>query len=300
MASLNIVAHMMCRNEVDVIEETVTEILRWVDTLVVLDGGSEDGTRRILDTLSQEYWPHKNLVVWTELDEGDRFTDHGPRTRLLELTALYDPDWVISVDADEIYHYDPNANMVSPIDAIYQAHEVGANVVRNYVPQFWLTFQDLRDGALDEDDTISVQERRRWYSWGHMGTFIWRWNPEHYYPKDTPKRTPELPGKTWREWQLAGPCFPVCKHYCFRSLRQALDRAETRRERGGRKYFGKYFQNWLIDEQLAGLYHLGKPEVWQVVDNHGMVCAYMANKIKPMPSDGAHQWPGPYNLLNQT
>ena len=53
-----------------------------------------------------------------------------------------------------------------------------------------------------------------------MGTFIWRWNPQHFYPKDTPKRTPELPGKTWRQWQIAGPWHPVCKHYCFRSLRQ--------------------------------------------------------------------------------
>jgi len=286
MPDLNIVAHMMCRNEFDVIEETISEIFRWVDTLVVLDGGSDDGTWSFLRDLSHDYKSQsKRLAVYQEPDEEDRFTDHGPRTRLLELSAQFNPDWIISVDADEIYHYDPGLNIFSPVDAIYEAHGAGANVVRCYVPQFWLTFQDLREGALNEDETISVQERRRWYSWGHMGTFIWRWNPQHYYPKDTPKRTPELPGKTWREWQLAGDWHPVCKHYCFRSLRQGLNRAEERRERGGRQYFGKYFQNWIVDEQLAELHYLDDPENWQYAENHDRVCAYMAGKIKAKPGD---------------
>lgn len=288
---VNVVAQMLCRNEFDVIEETIGEIFRWVDTLVVLDGHSDDGTRALLFDLVGDYAQRgKTLHVTSEPDPGECFADH-LRNRLLELTAPFAPDWVISVDADEIYHYDPNSNDAdnlspdapSPLDAILAAEEVEANVVRCNVPQFWLTFDDLRNGALNEDETISVQKRRKWFSWGHSGTFIWRWRADHYYPADTPKRTPEVPGMSWREWQRAGPLMPVCKHYCFRSLRQALARAEERKARGGRRYFGKYYQNFIIDEQLVGLYHPYRPESWDPnINNHERVYAYMGGRLGRM------------------
>jgi glycosyltransferase involved in cell wall biosynthesis len=275
---MKIVAQMMCRNEADVIRETVSEILRWVDTLVVLDGGSTDGTYgKLLRLAGEQAIKGKQIEVHCEPDPGDTFADH-TRNRLLELTAPHKPDWVISVDADEIYHCDHNLNGPYVLDAIHAAERAGANVVRSNVPQFWLTFDDLRRGLLNEDESIPVQKRRRWYSWGHMGTFIWKWNDDHYYPQDTPKRTPELPGLTWRQWQRAGPYMPICKHYCFRSLRQALKRTDERLVRGGRKYFGKYATNWLIDEQLVGLHHLGAHESWVTAENHLFVGRYMAGE----------------------
>jgi glycosyltransferase involved in cell wall biosynthesis len=275
MAELNIVGHMMCRNEVDVIEETIGEILRWVDVLVVLDGGSTDGTWETICELAEIVdLGGKVIDAHQEPDPNDKFADH-IRNRLLALTAPYNPDWVISVDTDEIYHYDPKQNVPSPMEAIWAADAAGANVVRCHVPQFWLTLEDLRHGAVNEDERVSVQKRRRWYSWGHMGTFIWRWHPDHYYPEDTPKRTPELPHTTWREWQRAGPLVPVCKHYCFRSLRQAMRRAEERRQRGGHKYYGKYYLNWLIDEQITDLHYLGVDDVWDATPNEKAVYEYM-------------------------
>jgi len=279
MADPNIVAHMMCRNEADVIEETISEILRWVDTLVVLDGNSTDGTWEIVSELAEDAERVGKVIdAHQEPDPGNRFADH-IRNRLLELTAEHKPDWVISVDADEIYHYDPKQNIPSPTDAIALAEVADANVVRCHVPQFCLTFDDLRHGAVGEDERGSVQERRRWYSWGHMGTFIWRWHDAHYYPQDMPKRTPELPDKTWQEWQRAGPLVPVCKHYCFRSLRQAMARAEERKARGGRKYFGKYYLSYVVDERLARLHHLGKDEIWQSTPNENYVYRYMGGDL---------------------
>jgi len=286
MTELNIVAHMMCRNERDVIEETVGEILRWVDTLVVLDGNSTDGTWQIVCEMAGLVESvGKTIDAHQEADPDDRFADT-IRNRLLELTARHKPDWVVSVDADEIYHYDPKSNILSPIHAIRAAELAGANVVRSHTPQFWLTFDDLRHGAVNEDESTSVQKRRRWYSWGNMGTFIWKWHDMHYYPHDTPKRTPELPHMTWRDWQRAGPIKPICKHYCFRSLRQAMARAGGRRERGGRKYFGKYFLNWVIDEEIARLHHLGQDEVWQSTLNEGYVYQYMGGDLGEQPDWG--------------
>lgn len=280
MSDLNIVAHMVERNEADVIAEVVNEIMRWVDTLVVLDGASDDGTMDKLWELGEKWVGRgKKLRIVSEPDPDDTFRGH-IRNRLLELTAEHRPDWVFSVDADEIYdsYYDHKKNLVTPITAIERADACGANVVRCLVPQFWLTLADLRGGALTEDPHLPVQQRRRWYSWGHMGTFIWKWNDAHYYPQDVSKRTPELPGLTWRQWQIAGPWMPICKHYCFRSIEQGVRRAAERRERGGRKYFGKYFENWIIDEQVAGLHYLDPIGDWCTENNHDGVGWYMSGQ----------------------
>lgn len=281
---MRIVAHMPVRNEFDIIEETVAEIFHWVDTLIVVDGQSTDGTYSLLCDLRHEWERNgKALFLISEADKDDKFTDCDIRTRLLQVTKEFEPDWVISVDADEIYqsYYDPNGNLVTPSTAIEAAEAAGANVVRCLVPQFWLTFSDLRRGALLEEDLVpSIQQRLRWYSWGHMGTFIWKWNDDHYYPEDEPKRTPELPGKTWRDWQIAGPLMPICKHYCIRSLEQGIKRTRERRERGGRRYFGKYFATSLvIDEQLAGLHYLGNDGQWCIEINHDRLGQYMGGKL---------------------
>ncbi len=282
---VRIVGQMVLRNEVDIIEETLGEIFRWVDELVVLDGASDDGTREKLAELGVLRYCGQNgkrLHLFSEPDTVDEARGlvnvNHLRRRLMELTAPLSPDWVLSVDADEIYHYEEGV-CADPVTAIVTAEQSGANVVRCYVPQFWLTFADLRAGALNEDETVSVQTRRRWYSWGHMGTFIWKWNPEHYYPDYPSKRTPEMPGLDWRQWQVAGPLTPVCKHYPIRSLRQGLFRAGERLERGGRWQFGKYGQRWLVDEQLAHLHYWDG--VWKTGPNHERLKDYLAGGSQP-------------------
>ena len=88
--ALNIVGQMLVRNEADVIRETVTEIMRWVDTLVVLDGASDDGTLEILRDLAAEYGASykKAIRVESRPDPQDEFHDH-IRNELLELTAPF-------------------------------------------------------------------------------------------------------------------------------------------------------------------------------------------------------------------
>lgn len=268
---MNIVVQMLIRNEADIIVETLSEITRWgLRDIVILDGRSTDMTGEAVRCFAYDH-PDVQVELVSEPDPDEKFHDH-IRNRLLELTLAHRPDWIISLDADEIYH-------TSPVEAILAADAAGANVVRNHVPQFWLTHADIRNGLLMEDTRRSIQERRRWYSWGHCGTFIWKVLPRHFYPRETPKRTPELPGQTWREWQSAGPMTPICKHYCFRSLEQALQRARERRERGGRKYFGKYFENWIIDERVAGLRYFDG-EHWDTYPTHTFVHKYMGGELK--------------------
>jgi len=281
---LNIVGQMVLRNEADVVAEAVHEAFRWVNDLVVLDGKSDDGTTGILKELARLYdggseskGKRLHLIVEQDPMDGKRapVNINVLRSRLQELTAVLHPDWVLSIDADEIYHCDENS--IDPVTAVAEADTFGANVVRCWVPQFWLTFADLRAGCLNEDETISVQERRRWYSWGHMGTFIWKWDDALYYPDYPSKRTPEMPNVNWRQWQKAGPFMPVCKHYTIRSVSQGLVRAGERLKRGGCWQFGKYAQNWIIDEELAQLHYFERE--WNSMPNHDEVKAYLAGKL---------------------
>lgn len=264
MRDLRVVVQMLIRNEDDIIYETLSEITRWgLSQIVILDGDSQDATVSEIRRFEKSH-PEVELRLISEADPRGEFHDH-LRNRLLALTLEWQPDWIISLDADEIYH-------TSPLAAIQVAADEGANVVRNVVPQFWITLADMRS-ILTEDRYFSIQQRRRWYSWGHMGTFMWKVQPEHFYPAETPKRTPELPGQTWRDWQIAGSMLPICKHYCFRTLEQAVQRMRERQTRGGRKYFGKYFENWIIDQAAVGLAHFD--ETWDTRNTHTRVQQYM-------------------------
>lgn len=269
---MNIVVQMLIRNEGDVIYETLWEICRWgVNSIVILDGQSTDNTLKEIASFKRtRALPF--IEVHSEPDPDGKFHDH-IRNRLLELTLPHKPDWIISLDADEIYHTDPVA-------AILAAEEFGANVVRASVPEFWLTQSDLAAGKGKRCNSLqSIQDLRRWYSWGHMGTFIWKPLDGHCYPKGIPKRTPELPGKTWLEWQIPGPVIPICKHYCFRTLTQAEVRAKERRERGGPEYFGKYFYDYIVDERAAGLHYLGDDGVFNEERTHEKVHLAMRGTI---------------------
>jgi len=262
---VKIVAYMIVRNEADVILETLRGIVKWgIEEIVVLDGASDDGTLELIAGFVDA-----DIDLRSMEDRGGRFVGH-VRGDVLKMTRRHNPDWIVSVDADEIFDTDP-------VTAIKTAEEVGANVVRSMVPQFWITVDDVRAGLVTEDVRIPVQDRRRWYSWGHMGTFIWRDHPDHFYPKDISKRTPEMPGLTWREWQRAPGVTTICKHYPFRSLEQSVKRAKERRDRGGRKYFGKYFENWIVDEEACKLTRFDGRS-WNTFPNHNLIQEYMGRR----------------------
>lgn len=278
MTDVDIVVQMMVRNEADVIAECLAEIACWGDRIskiVVVDGESDDGTVEIVQHFAER--TQGDFIDLHVIPDPPGDSHDQVRQTMLEITRGHNPDWIISLDADEIYYTDP-------VQAIDQAEAAGANVVVCDVPQFWLTYSDLRAGLLIEDERIPVVDRRRWYSWGHMGRFIWKDMPELFYRVDPPgrsQRTPDFVGKPdFREWQKVGPERPVCRHYCFRSIFQAAKRAHERLSRDwGRKHFGKYAHDWIIDEKRAGLYYFyGLPrggDEWERRDNHGAVKDWM-------------------------
>lgn len=94
-----LVMTILCRNEVDIIESNIrVHASLGVDAFVVMDNGSTDGTRELLQTLSREYEVH---VV-------DQPSQTYQQAKWMKQLAVYARDklgarWVISNDADEFW-----------------------------------------------------------------------------------------------------------------------------------------------------------------------------------------------------
>lgn len=250
---MKIVAIAMARNEADIIEEGVREALRWVDDFVIYDHGSTDDTAGLAERAGA-------IVL---LGDSALPFDESLRQYTLDAAGELDPDWVIRIDVDEIYHHTPDLRQT-----LEHAYAAGAFCVRAWQMEFWITFDDIRRGLLLEDERVSVQKRRRWYTSGHMAMVAWRHLPElRYYPGQR-QNVPLDPQR--RDVSRLGPCHSTClvqRHYNCRSLRQLLLRM---RERTDHQTFGKYRHNLIIDEQI-GLHYLRPDEAFSFVDNHFVV-----------------------------
>lgn len=79
-------------------EETIARSLdataRFADHIVVLDDGSDDGTSRICrDHPAVSHYEFQELP----------FDERRDRNRIIALAARFQPDWVISIDSDEVF-----------------------------------------------------------------------------------------------------------------------------------------------------------------------------------------------------
>ncbi len=84
MNSLSVV--IVCRNEADIIAQTLESLKGLTDDIIVYDSGSSDGTREIVQRTG------------ARLIEG-QWLGYGPTKKLATSFAKY--DWVLSLDADE-------------------------------------------------------------------------------------------------------------------------------------------------------------------------------------------------------
>ena len=239
---MNIVAIGIAKNEADVVAEGVREALRWADDYV-LYSSSNDGT----DELAREAGA---IVIAGDVNET---FNEGLRQHAYAAAMMLKPDWVWRVDPDEIYHPGPD-----PRDVFGRAMGSTATCIRASILEFWLTLDDVRRGLLLEDERISVQRRRRWYTYGHMAMVAWRPRVDLAYRMDVGvqrrRNVPVTPAG--QDVSELGPCHgtPLLqKHYSGRSLRQIVERRASRTDLAS---FGKYRHNLIVDEGI-GLHYLG-------------------------------------------
>ncbi len=92
-----IFAIAMVRDEVDIIQWTVTHMLEQCDAVIVADNGSVDGTREKLDELAQG----GNLIVREDREVG--YYQSQKMTALALQAAEMGATWVVPFDADELW-----------------------------------------------------------------------------------------------------------------------------------------------------------------------------------------------------
>lgn len=92
-----LVAVYRVKNGAGTLPQSLAATRRFADAIVVLDDGSTDGTGDICK--------RHQAVSYYEYQSLD-FDERRDRNRILELAARFDPDWVISIDADEVFEMD--------------------------------------------------------------------------------------------------------------------------------------------------------------------------------------------------
>ncbi|KWX84302.1 glycosyl transferase family 2 [Paenibacillus riograndensis] len=103
-------AMMQVRNESGrYLEQVLEELSSFVDDIVIVDDASTDGTVRLCESFAKV----TKLVTL----EGSRFNREWELRRTLwELAVSTDPDWLLSVDADEFYEEEAKREMRRLID----------------------------------------------------------------------------------------------------------------------------------------------------------------------------------------
>jgi len=243
---MKIIATGLSYNEADVVEECVASALSWCDEFVLYDNSTDD-TPELAE---------KAGAIVIRGDVGEPFAE-SMRQNCLDFVneKLQDADWIVRVDPDEFYPYGVKWQYREPHDPredLKIAEARGLLSVRADVVQFWITLNDVVHGLILEDPSVSVQERRRWYSVGHTAVVAWQHNPTLRYAAGGVHNTPIMPNGT-NIGQFAGAPSMIQTHYTCRSWDQLWKRSEHRRK--NKKAFGKYTKNLVVDQTFAHLHY---------------------------------------------
>jgi hypothetical protein len=117
----------MVRDEVDIIDLTLDHLLRQgVEHVLVADNGSTDGT---LERLRERARTDERVHV--AVDREGRFFQGAKMTRLAQVAAMAGADWIVPVDADELW-FAPDGTLAEHL-ARTEANQVSAEMF-NAVP----------------------------------------------------------------------------------------------------------------------------------------------------------------------
>lgn len=91
-------AIMMVRNEIDLLPGVVLHTLGEVDNMIIADNLSTDGTTRMLHLLAA------SLPITVIDDTDPAYTQSQKMTRLAAMAADRGAEWIVPVDADELWY----------------------------------------------------------------------------------------------------------------------------------------------------------------------------------------------------
>ncbi len=127
---MSVAAVSTVRNEVDIIEATVSHLLEeGIERVYIADGLSTDGTREILDDLSL-------MAPITVITDGEPY-HYQPKwvDRLAHLAASEGHDWIIPFDADEFWYANTDTRISEALRVI--PPDVGVLTARMFQHADW-------------------------------------------------------------------------------------------------------------------------------------------------------------------
>lgn len=148
---------MVIRDEDDIIHESLSRLLDWIDCVYILDMGSTDHTWEIVNEVARKdrrIVPFKScLYRFDDSIRGYIFNTFRYRFR--------DGDWIVRTDADEIYHTEPRTFLNQRV----RPDESCVYLAWYYFRLTTKEVEDYETGKLvtSEDRQRSISERRRYY-----------------------------------------------------------------------------------------------------------------------------------------
>lgn len=129
---------MIClKNEEEGIEETLNDLIQWVDYIVVFNDGSTDRSSEII-----RQYP-KVVDVFDSPPKGNVRTEAKDRKKLYEMAKATGADWILAIDSDEVFENSMKwqvFDLVSDPDInLYYAHQINFwRSLTNYrVDELW-------------------------------------------------------------------------------------------------------------------------------------------------------------------
>jgi glycosyltransferase involved in cell wall biosynthesis len=225
----------MVKDEADIIEGTICHMLREVDEVLVLDNGSTDGTREILET----------LPITLEHDPDPAYYQSQKTSRLAGIAAERGARWIVPFDADERW----GSNEGRLADVLY---DCDADIVAAALFDHVAT-------SLDDGDEVDPVKRLGWRRREALGlpkvavralSGLTIHQGNHGASFETVRRPRVIDGRL------------QVHHYPVRSPEQMIRKARN----GGAAYaatdlpeeVGKHWRDWnvLSDDQLADAFRV--------------------------------------------
>lgn len=206
----------VCRNEADIIQETLLHAATFCDEIYVYDLGSDDGTVaavreiengtvHLFDSVALPFHDGRHADVWRSLWRAD------PQ-------SFDDRDWYMILDADEQFVGDPRPILFSPSYRWF-------NLQRVWHINNVFTTEDLR--AWNNGDRRVCAERLKYFRLNILSPRFFRCGPNPPWPSEPNPRHPF--GRIFPETcRYEGWRVLFNRHFQYRSPEQIRRRLETR------------------------------------------------------------------------